>query len=548
LKTLPVSSSVLVFKNSDPLIHRPGLPTLMPAVTLDYHTLDTLRRDHPAWRLLRADHAPLVISVLYRHFVLPNVRTFAREDLIARVDDELFHLREQLGPDTFPRTAAQYLDEWAADDKGWLRKYYVPGTDDPHFDITPATERVIDWLAQLQVRHFVGTESRLFTVFELLRQMTQGSELNPDARVADLERRKAEIDAQIQRIRDGQGLLLDSTQVRERFLQMAATARSILSDFRDVDQNFRDLDRTVRERIATSEDARGALLDGIFTDRDTIENSDQGRSFRAFWDFLMSTERQEELSSLLSAAMALEPVQSLAPDPRLLRIHFDWLQAGEVAQRTVARLSQQLRRYLDDQAILENRRILQIIRQIEQHAIAMRDAFPAGPPADLDETAPVLNLPFERPLYSPPFKPAIEDAHVVLGSEDISAAALFEQVYVDKGRLAGNVRRALQTHDQTTLAEIIAAHPLERGLAELVAYLSLAADDRQAMIDDAHAETIAWTDATGTVRQATLPQVIFTRPAPETNDYRQPTTRLSSGSDSKLMKLPLEADTEEFGV
>jgi hypothetical protein len=32
---------------------------------LDYHTLDTLRRDHPAWRLLRADHAPLVISVLY---------------------------------------------------------------------------------------------------------------------------------------------------------------------------------------------------------------------------------------------------------------------------------------------------------------------------------------------------------------------------------------------------------------------------------------------------------------------------------------------------
>ena len=137
--------------------------------SLEYDTLVALRREHPGWKLLAADHAPLVVSVLYRHFVQPNVRALPRNELISRLDDELFHLNDELGERAFPQSAAHYLDDWAADAKGWLRKYYPPGTDEPHYDVTPATEKVIDWIAQLGERHFVGTESRLLTVFELLR-------------------------------------------------------------------------------------------------------------------------------------------------------------------------------------------------------------------------------------------------------------------------------------------------------------------------------------------------------------------------------------------
>ena len=92
----------------------------------------------------------------------------------------------------------------------------------------------------------------------------------------------------------------------------------------------------------------------------------------------MSPARQEELSAMLEAVFALEPVRPLAPDRRLRRIHYDWLGAGEVAQRTVARLSEQLRRYLDDQAWLENRRIMQLIRGVEQNALAVRAIAAAG--------------------------------------------------------------------------------------------------------------------------------------------------------------------------
>jgi hypothetical protein len=102
---------------------------------------------------------------------------------------------------------------------------------------------------------------------------------------------------------------------------------------------------------------------------------------------------------------------------------------------------------------------------------------------------------------------------VLLGDEDIPADALFEQVYVDKTRLSGYVRRLLQSREQVSLVDIVNEHPLEQGLAELVAYLSLAADDRRAVIHDERTETIGWTDAFGITRQATMPLVIFLRTA-----------------------------------
>lgn len=343
--------------------------------------------------------------------------------------------------------------------------------------------------------------------------MTEGTELDPATRIAELEKRKAQIDADIQQIREGRIALLDATQVKDRFLQMADTARGLLSDFRVVEQNFRELDRAVRERIATWEGGKGALLADIFGERDAITESDQGRSFRAFWDFLMSPSRQAELSELLQTVFVLEAIRELAPDRRLLRIHYDWMAAGEVAQRTVARLSEQLRRYLDDQMWLENRRIMQLIRQVEQHALAVREKLPDGSFMDLDEAAPAIDLSLDRPLFRSPFRPSLAEQIVVEGTQDLPADALFEHTYVDKLRLTAHIRRMLQTRTQVSLAELVETAPLEHGLAEIVAYLSIAADSDAAIIDDKHKQTLVWTDQQGNLRQATLPLIIFGRQA-----------------------------------
>jgi len=484
-------------------------------VSLDYSTLDQLRQNHPAWRLLCSDHAPLVASFLQRVFVIPNVRVIAQSDLVEALDDELYGLRARLPGTSFPKTAGDYLNDWADNNKGWLRKFYVSDSDEPRFDLTPATEKAILWLESLMARSFVGTESRLLTLFELLKQMTQGSEPDPAARLAELHRQRDGIDVEIARVVAGDIALLDSTGLKDRFQQFTALSRELLTDFREVEQNFRGLDRRVRERIALWEGAKGALLEDIMGEREAIGDSDQGRSFTAFWDLLLSSQRQEELTSMLGRVLDLPPIADLKPDMRMRRVHYDWLEAGGYTQRTVAQLSQQLRRFLDDQAWLENRRIMDILHGIEAKALALREQPPAGAVMSIDDTGADIELPMERPLHVPVSKPLIADRVLLSGDAEMDASALFSQVVIDKAQLARHIRHTLQDRAQVTLRELTTLQPLRHGLAELVSYLQLADDAFKATMDEQTTDLIEWpaTDREGQdlMRQARLPRVIFVR-------------------------------------
>src|SRR5438105_7849740 len=89
---------------------------------LDYDMLDSMRQRHPAWRLLRSEHAPLIASFLDRVFVTPNMRVIPQADLAEALDDELFGLRVRVGADSFPKPALEYLNDWVGPERAWLRK------------------------------------------------------------------------------------------------------------------------------------------------------------------------------------------------------------------------------------------------------------------------------------------------------------------------------------------------------------------------------------------------------------------------------------------
>ncbi len=482
---------------------------------MDFTTLDWLRQHHPAWRLLTSPHAALVASFLHRVFVLPNERVIAQADLVDALEDHLFALREVPGREAFPKSALDYLNDWADSNKGWLRKFYRQGSDEPYFDLTPATEKAIAWLGSLTARSFIGTESRLLTLFELLRQIDAGSETDPAVRITQLERRRDQIDAEIARVRDGDLALLDDTALKERFQQFIELSRELLSDFREVEHNFRTLDRWVRERITLWEGSKGELLEAIMGERDAITDSDQGRSFRGFWDFLMSSARQAEFSDLLERILALPVVVELAPDARTRRIHYDWLEAGEHTQRTVAQLSQQLRRFLDDKAWLENRRIMEILRAIEGKALAVRQSPPGGEVMTIDGIGAAVELPMERPLYRPSVRPRLTDRIRDAIDLEVDTEALYATVVVDKAVLARHIRQALHRGGQVTLTELCRLRPLEHGLAELVTYLDLADHSFSTEIDESVEDHISWRgldrDGRERVRQVSLPRVIFVR-------------------------------------
>ena len=481
---------------------------------LDYDTIEILRANHPAWRLLRSDHAALIVSFLNRAFIESRSRNIPEADLIEALEDQLFQLRERLGQGQFPRLAKEYLNEWVTSEKAWLRKFYPKGNDVPHYDLTPATEKAIAWLDSLADQAFIGTESRLLTLFELLRQMGEGSETDPSTRLIELRKRRDEIDNQISRVVDGDLPMLDGPALRDRFLQFTQLAKELLGDFRQVEVNFRQLDRTVRERIALWEGGKGTLLEDIMGERDVIADSDQGRSFHAFWDFLMSSRRQDELKRRLEQILELPALSELNPDPALRKVHYDWLEAGEHTQRTVAELSKQLRRFLDDKAWLENRRIMDLLHRIETKALMLRDSPPSAPSfMEIADVKVSVDLPFERPLHRPATKVVLKDTVEQGTGDDVDPSALYGQHVVDKAVLAGNIRQCLNGQSQISLHALAQRYPLTHGLAELVTYLDLGSVRFQSAVDESHTDSVRWAiaepDGAALEREATLARVIF---------------------------------------
>lgn len=224
------------------------------------------------------------------------------------LDDRLYVLNAD--EVRFPKQPRDYLEDWAATDVGYLRRFYPPGDDEVHYEVTPAFEKAYAWVATLHGRSFVGTESRLHTVIELLRQIVHGTESEPAVRLAELHRRRGELDAEIAAVEAGNLLLLDATGIRDRYQQLSTMARELLSDFREVEENFRLLDRAAREKIAAWDGSKGELLADLVGSRSEIAGSDQGCSFQAFYDFLLSDQRQSELAGLLSKASALDTIES----------------------------------------------------------------------------------------------------------------------------------------------------------------------------------------------------------------------------------------------
>ncbi len=473
---------------------------------MDLDDVDRLWERHPAWRLLRARNAPLVLAFLGGRFIDENRGAVSAGELVSSLDDFLYAVHRS-NPERYLADPATYLDDWAAPEAGWLRRFYPAASEEVHYEATPALERAYSWAQSLRSRAFVGTESRLQTAVELLRQIVHGSETDVDQRIAEIERRRAAIEVELAEAREGRFDTLDDTALRERYQQFATTARELLGDFREVEENFRVLDRSAREKIAGWEGGKGELLADLVSSRTDITASDQGRSFQAFYDLLLSEERQTELADLLEAVQSLP---QLAVDRRLRGVHHDWADAAERTQQTVRNLSEQLRRFLGDQVWVENRRVLDLVRTVEAAALAVRENPPRDVGLVVDQPGLPIALPFERPLYDPQPDVAVDSLPAPADLDTAELAGLLTQRFVDTERLAENVRAVVPLRTWVALDEIVTLYPIEEGIAEILGYLSLNSDSITVEMTDEQM-VIDYTDVGGVRRRVRMKKALVTR-------------------------------------
>jgi hypothetical protein len=195
---------------------------------------------------------------------------------------------------------------------------------------------------------------------------------DPIEMVNELEKQKAEIQARIDRIKRGEMEPHDPTRIKEQFYQVEDTVRQLIGDFRQIDKNFRDLNQETKQIIATSDLSKGRLLDRVFGGHDLIWDTDQGKSFKAFWELMLSPEMQEELDESLQYIYSLQEIKELEPQPLVLKTRLMLLDAGGRVYRSNSKLAEQLRRYLDNKMYLENRRIMELLRKKRSACVRKR--------------------------------------------------------------------------------------------------------------------------------------------------------------------------------
>lgn len=474
---------------------------------MNYEKALSLFRNDKTLQILRAEHFPLLISFFHLAFKQQNKISYSQPDLVSLLGDFLFSL-ERRGIQEYPKQALDYLQKWAQ--QGFLRRYYELA-DEPIYELSPATENALKWLEDLNKQQFVGTHSRLLQFFSLLQQIVNKT-AGPYERIQQLQEERKKIDDEIDKIKSGNYTKPGDTQLKEDYFLAEETARRLLADFRQVEENFRELDTQTRQTIIKSTLAKGALLDNIFEQQDHLWSTDQGKSFKAFWEFLMSESMQLELEELIRKLNAIPVIKQVKQEQIVDRIKTNLVDAGDKVNRSNDGLIEQLRKYVEQKNLTESRHILRNIEAIENLLMEHKDTIDAQ--ATMMEVDAIFRPAFlmERPLFSPPQKILFEQTAIEDGMADANTDILFEQFYVDMEALRNNIKILLRTKSQVSLSELLQHYAPTKGIAEILGYMQIATGDSRHYISSSHTENLDILNAdTGEQYQLHSPLIVFNR-------------------------------------
>ncbi len=488
---------------------------------MDYQQIKYEVETSPTLKLLRSQNVAFTASFLHRQFKVAqrvSIPQLAMEELLG---DYINFLQESYS-ELKLKEAKDYLNDWC--NAQWLRKTFEKSDefgDEPVFSLTPETEKALAWLEDLQQRdEFIGTESRFLQILSLLKEIREGSTADVETRIAQLEKDRDRIQQEIDTIREvGEVDPFNETQLRERFMSANSLTRQLMGDFRAVEQKFRDLTRKVQDDQLEADSRRGSVVGKVLDADDALKESDQGRSFYTFFKFLMSDSKQQELKDLIASVYELDALRSLTQNYGFLRrIVRNLLNSADHIVQSNQRLTEKLRQMLDERNMRENRRVAELITDVQRLSRRAAAEVIDDNAFWFLEGAPKLNLSMERPLHP------LEDSEAPTFAEiDFSGMPddgeltaelneLAQRFFVDENLLAQRIDRALEDSDRIALAELIEQHPITQGLPEIVVYLALATKSERHSVDSSTIDLVKIEGlAPDSQLQLKLPKVIFYR-------------------------------------
>lgn len=435
----------------------------------------------PSVALLRSRNYDIIIEFFIK--VFSNITVVSFENIHNQLTDflnengvEADEDEDIFFSDPYEVKSEKFIRHWT--EKGFLTNYRNEDGE-IYYELSSHSSKVIDWLSGLKREEYIGTESKFKSIITQLRELVEYTNEDREKRLQILEDKKLEIEQQIQRLQMGDDVkIFEEYEIVPRFQQVNKLAKELLSDFKDVDDNFKNIIKDIYQKQIDPTLNKGGILQYTFDALDELKSSSQGKSFYAFWEFLLSRDMQNELEQLINSLFSTLQERDIASDDRFLQNMVSHLyESGRKVYQTNDKMADKLSHIIRENDATRSDAAKRIVQEIKNSLIEISKA--KGKP-DISLTVEDgldINIPFERKItfeQSESTEYNQQPENYVLDFDSLrEIGKVFSNVVIDRKVIEYNLREVLKNKGQTTIAEVVSLHPLNQGLPELFAYFSV---------------------------------------------------------------------------
>jgi len=435
----------------------------------------------PSVALLRSRNYDIIIEFFIK--VFSNITVVSFENIHNQLTDflnengvEADEDEDIFFSDPYEVKSEKFIRHWT--EKGFLTNYRNEDGE-IYYELSSHSSKVIDWLSGLKREEYIGTESKFKSIITQLRELVEYTNEDREKRLQILEDKKLEIEQQIQRLQMGDDVkIFEEYEIVPRFQQVNKLAKELLSDFKDVDDNFKNIIKDIYQKQIDPTLNKGGILQYTFDALDELKSSSQGKSFYAFWEFLLSRDMQNELEQLINSLFSTLQERDIASDDRFLQNMVSHLyESGRKVYQTNDKMADKLSHIIRENDAARSDAAKRIVQEIKNSLIEISKA--KGKP-DISLTVEDgldINIPFERKItfeQSESTEYNQQPENYVLDFDSLrEIGKVFSNVVIDRKVIEYNLREVLKNKGQTTIAEVVSLHPLNQGLPELFAYFSV---------------------------------------------------------------------------
>lgn len=445
--------------------------------------LSDVINNSPCVELLKLRNREIIVLFLYKTFYLHR-EPVPYESLKLELTDYLSSINLENDEendinvfDSYDEKAYKYIQKWT--DKGFLRNYQEE-SGEVFYELSSYSSKTIDWLIGLKRDEFVGTESKFMNLFGRINELVEFTNEDPAERIKILEQKKQEIEHQIQSLQAGESAMVyEDYQVLPRFREITRTAKELLSDFKEVEDNFKSITKSIYQKRTEEGISKGDILGFTFDSLDNLQSSSQGKSFYAFWDFLMTPSMQDKWDRMVDDLYSSIDSSQIKQDDMFLRNMKSYLySSGKKVYQANDKMAEKLSRIICENNSSQSAASKKVVQDI-QSALLKLSSMNIKPDISLElETLPVISMPLERKLTLEKNDDISYDKVIEIASADIAEALnvdkLFVEHSVDREVLKSRITKSLKRRRQITLKEVVdESGGLEKGLSELFGYISV---------------------------------------------------------------------------